>query len=75
MFADIDQPGIGKVRAAGTPLAFSTLAREDAEPAPLLGQHTDAILSEVLALTGVEIGRLHDTGVVAGPGGLENTKR
>jgi 2-methylfumaryl-CoA isomerase len=75
MFADIDQPGIGKVRAAGTPLAFSTLAREDAEPAPLLGQHTDAILSEVLGLTGIEIGRLHDTGVVAGPGGLENIKR
>jgi 2-methylfumaryl-CoA isomerase len=74
MFADIDQPGIGKVRAAGTPLAFSTLAREDAAPAPLLGQHTDAILGDVLALTGIEIGRLHDAGVVAGPGGLENSK-
>jgi 2-methylfumaryl-CoA isomerase len=75
MFADIDQPGIGKVRAAGTPLAFSTLAREDAAPAPLLGQHTDAILGDVLGLTGIEIGRLHDAGVVAGSGGLENTKR
>jgi 2-methylfumaryl-CoA isomerase len=74
MFADIDQPGIGKVRAAGTPLAFSTLEREDAAPAPLLGQHTDAILSDVLALTGVEIGRLHDAGVVAGPGALERQR-
>jgi 2-methylfumaryl-CoA isomerase len=75
MFADIVQPGIGKVRAAGTPLAFSTLAREDAEPAPLLGQHTDAILDEILGLSGVEIGRLHDAGVVAGPDGLEDMKR
>jgi 2-methylfumaryl-CoA isomerase len=75
MFADIDQPGIGKVRAAGTPLAFSRLAREDAAPAPLLGQHTDAILGDVLGLTVIEIGRLHDAGLVAGPGGSENTKR
>jgi 2-methylfumaryl-CoA isomerase len=69
MFADIDQPGIGKVRAAGTPLTFSSLERDDAEPAPLLGQDTDAILGDVLGLSGTEIGRLHDDGVVAGPSG------
>jgi 2-methylfumaryl-CoA isomerase len=35
--------------------------------APLLGEHTDEVLSEVAGLTGAEIARLHDEGVVAGP--------
>ena len=35
--------------------------------APLLGEHTDEILAEVLSLSEAEIGRLHDDGVVAGP--------
>ena len=36
-------------------------------PAPLLGQHTDEILSEELGLSPSEIGALHDAGIVAGP--------
>jgi 2-methylfumaryl-CoA isomerase len=66
MFADIEQPGIGKVRAAGTPLNFSMLARDEPSPAPLLGQHTDEILGDVLGLTESEVGRLHDRRIVAG---------
>ncbi|HXA32530.1 MAG TPA: CoA transferase [Acidimicrobiales bacterium] len=66
MFSDIDQPGIGKVRAAGSPLTFATLLREPAAPAPIVGADTEAILAEVLGLSGTEIGRLHDAGVVAG---------
>jgi 2-methylfumaryl-CoA isomerase len=66
MFADIDQPGVGRVRAAGTPLAFASLDRDPPSPAPLLGQHTDEILGNVLGLTQVEIGRLHDSRIIAG---------
>ncbi len=66
MFADIEQPGIGKVRAAGTPLNFSMLERDEPSPAPLLGQHTDEILGDVLGLTETEVGRLHDRRIVAG---------
>jgi 2-methylfumaryl-CoA isomerase len=69
MFADIDQPGIGTVRAAGTPLTFANLERSRPAPAPVLGQDTDEILESVLGLTAVEVGRLHDTGIVAGPTG------
>jgi 2-methylfumaryl-CoA isomerase len=36
-------------------------------PAPKLGQHTDEVLAQVLGLSGAEIARLHDAGVVAGP--------
>ena len=33
--------------------------------APALGEHTEAVLADVLGLAGAEIGRLYDDGVVA----------
>jgi len=36
--------------------------------APTLGQDTESVLSELLGLSQHEIGRLHDQGLVAGPG-------
>jgi 2-methylfumaryl-CoA isomerase len=41
--------------------------RSATPPAPLLGQHTDEVLLEVLGLDAAAVGRLHDAGVVAGP--------
>ena len=41
-------------------------ARGPVLPAPRLGQHTDEVLAEVLGMSSVEIGKLHDAGVVAG---------
>jgi 2-methylfumaryl-CoA isomerase len=41
-------------------------ARGEVRPAPKLGQHTDEVLSEVLRMSGTDIARLHDTGIVAG---------
>jgi 2-methylfumaryl-CoA isomerase len=51
------------------PLDFGASPRLPPRPAPLLGEHTDAVLAEVLGLASAEIGRLHDAGVVAGPNG------
>ncbi|MDX1484497.1 MAG: CoA transferase [Alphaproteobacteria bacterium] len=68
MFDMIEQPGIGTLLAPGAPLAEAGGGRPPARPAPLLGADTDAVLSEVLGLSEGEIGRLHDSGVVAGPG-------
>ncbi|MGH3852495.1 MAG: CoA transferase [Pseudonocardiaceae bacterium] len=65
MFAEVDQPGIGRYLMPGSPLAFSAVDRVPPAPAPQLGQHTDEILSGVLGLSSAEIGRLHDDGVVA----------
>jgi len=69
LFADIDQPGIGRYPMPGLPLDFGAAPREPTRPAPRLGEHTDAILSEVLGLPDGEIARLHDAGIVAGPNG------
>ena len=67
MFAVVDQPGIGPYPVAGSPLQFGAVNRAPPKPAPLLGQHTDEILSGILGLPAGEIGRLHDDKVVGGP--------
>jgi 2-methylfumaryl-CoA isomerase len=69
MFAEIEQPGVGRILAPGVPLAFSGNPRPDPRPAPRLGEHSDAVLAEVLGLSAAAIGKLHDEGVVAGPDG------
>jgi 2-methylfumaryl-CoA isomerase len=69
LFAELDQPGIGRYLMPGSPLAFSSPGRLAPRRAPVLGEHTDEVLSELLGLSGAEIGRLHDDGVVAGPAG------
>ncbi|HEY1797676.1 MAG TPA: CoA transferase [Stellaceae bacterium] len=68
MFSEVDQPGIGPYLMPGLPLDFAASPREPTRPAPRLGQDTDAVLAEVLGLSAVQIGKLHDQGVVAGPG-------
>jgi len=67
LFAEIDQPGIGRYRMPGLPLDFAGARREPTRPAPRLGEHTDDVLARVLGLSGAEIARLHETGIVAGP--------
>ncbi len=67
MFTIVDQPGIGRYPVAATPLQFGAVPREAPRPAPVLGQHTDEILSAILGLPGHEIARLHDEKVVGGP--------
>jgi 2-methylfumaryl-CoA isomerase len=66
MFAQVQQPGIGAVMAAGAPWQFSGFERQVAQPAPLLGANTDEVLADIVGLSSSEIGRLHDQGVVAG---------
>ena len=67
LFSMIEQPGIGSFPVPGCPLSFSALPRQDAVPAPALGADTEQILAEVAGLSGGEIARLFDEGVVAGP--------
>lgn len=67
LFGMIDQPGIGRYLAAGSPFMLGEGARETPRRAPILGEHTDEILSTILGLSGGAIGRLRDEKIVAGP--------
>jgi 2-methylfumaryl-CoA isomerase len=67
LFAQVTQPGVGPMLAAGLPLDFSASGRLPAAPAPALGQHTEQVLHELLGVDAAAYGRLHDQGVVGGP--------
>ena len=67
LFSMVDQPGIGKYLTPSQAMKFSEFGHEPPGPAPLLGQHTDEILAEILKMGSTEISRLHDEKIVAGP--------
>jgi 2-methylfumaryl-CoA isomerase len=65
MFSMLDHPGVGTYLTPASPLQFSSTESRSAVRAPLLGEHTDEILAEVLQMSEAEIGTLHDDGIVA----------
>ncbi len=67
LFQMVEQPNVGEYLMPGSPLYFSNAEHLSAMPAPILGAHTDEILTEVLGMSSGEIGVLHDNNVVAGP--------
>jgi len=66
MFGMLDQPGIGAYLAPGSPVVSSVIGRAPVAPAPLVGQHSEAVLADVLGLGSGQIGKLMDAGIVAG---------
>ena len=67
LFAEVEHPGVGTYLMPGSPLDFATLPRVPVRRAPVLGEHTDEVLADILHLSASEIARLHDGGIVAGP--------
>ncbi|WP_418315498.1 CoA transferase [Piscinibacter sakaiensis] len=67
VFETIHTAGVGEHRAAGSVVRERGRPRGPMRAAPLLGEHTDQILLEVLGLDSAAVGRLHDRGIVAGP--------
>jgi 2-methylfumaryl-CoA isomerase len=67
VFEEVEHPGVGSYLMPGSPLRLAGVERAPVRPAPVLGEHTEEILAEVLGLGQTEIGRLFDDRVVAGP--------
>jgi 2-methylfumaryl-CoA isomerase len=65
MFVEIEHPGVGRYLMPGSPLSFSGIDRVPVRRAPILGEHTEQVLADVLTLSATETGRLRDAGVVA----------
>jgi len=66
VFSTIETAGIGRHLAAGAAARIIDRPRLPTKAAPLLGEHTDEVLREVLHLSDLAIASLHDRGVVAG---------
>ena len=64
MLVTVDQPGIGPVRIAGSPIRLSETPGRVESPAPLLGEHSAEVLREVLGYTVDRIEALKAEGVI-----------
>ena len=64
MIAEIPHPTIGTLRLAGLPIKYSETPGIIRRHPPLLGEHTDEILSDVLGCAPDKIDNLKSQGVV-----------
>jgi crotonobetainyl-CoA:carnitine CoA-transferase CaiB-like acyl-CoA transferase len=64
MLVEVEHAAAGALRMAGNPIKMTEAVDGGARPAPLLGEHTEAILSEKLGLSAERIRALREQGVV-----------
>jgi formyl-CoA transferase/CoA:oxalate CoA-transferase len=61
---EMDHPRAGKVRMVGAPVRLSETPGSVRTPAPMLGEHTDLVLGELLGLGAEEIAALRAAAVI-----------
>ena len=64
MIVEYNHPQVGKVRLPGNPIKMDGMGETISNPAPMLGEHTDAILKSLLHLSAQEIAALRASGAV-----------
>jgi len=64
MLVEIDQPVVGKMRISASPFKMSETPGEVYAPAPMLGEHSDQVLREVLGYSAERIAELKAEGVI-----------
>lgn len=64
MVVEMQHPVAGRLEMAGSPVKLANSAPRPPHPSPLLGQHTEEVLREVLGLDDGQIAALRDGGVV-----------
>ncbi|MCY4357060.1 MAG: CaiB/BaiF CoA-transferase family protein [Gammaproteobacteria bacterium] len=64
MVVDLHHPSGASTRGPGNPIKLSRTDEESFSASPLLGQHTDTVLSELLGYSDKQIGSLRSGGVI-----------
>ena len=63
---EVDHPTRGKYLSVGNPIKLSD-SPSDVTRSPLLGEHTDEILRQVLGFTDHQVAEIHDSGALDPP--------
>jgi len=58
MIREVEHPVAGKMKVVGSPINLSETPAEIRSPAPLLGEHTELVLKDILNLTEAQIDEL-----------------
>jgi crotonobetainyl-CoA:carnitine CoA-transferase CaiB-like acyl-CoA transferase len=61
---EVEHPVAGRLPMVASPMRFSGTPLEHKTPPPLLGQHTDQVLKELLGKDAAEIARLREGGAI-----------
>lgn len=64
MLVEIDQPRAGRMKIAGSPIHLSETPGKVYAPAPLLGEHSDEVLKDILGYSQEEIDKLKKKGII-----------
>ena len=64
---EMEHPRAGKVKMVGAPVRLSVTPGSVRTPSPMLGEHTEAVLREVLGMSPEAVAALRDEGVIGGP--------
>jgi crotonobetainyl-CoA:carnitine CoA-transferase CaiB-like acyl-CoA transferase len=64
VLVDCEHPVAGRIKMVGPPVRMSDTPGSVRAPAPLLGEHTDEVIRERLALADGELARLRETGAI-----------
>lgn len=64
MIVEVDHPVAGPLHMPGVPIKLSATPGSVDAPAPLLGQHTDELLKELLGLSDAEIAALREKNAI-----------
>jgi succinate--hydroxymethylglutarate CoA-transferase len=66
MIKEIKHPACGQLKVLNSPVKYSRTQPSIRTPPPLLGEHTDEVLRDVLGLDPTEIKRLRENKAVGG---------
>ena len=65
MVQTISHPALGEIELVNTPVKYSETQPTIRTPPPMLGQHSDEVLQDLLGMKDEEIARLREEGIVA----------
>ena len=64
MFVDVEHPVAGKTKLTGSHIKLGATPARIAAPAPLLGQHNEAVFAGLLGIGGERLASLRQAGVI-----------
>ena len=65
MVKEVEHPTCGPMKLVNTPVKYSYSEPSIRSPPPLLGQHTNEVLKDIVGMNEGEIKRLREDGVIA----------